>query len=102
MKRKKDNLTLPAKVKTPISLTSARIKLTLQNYCLENIELKSEIEQMQKEIQNQSLPVNNNLEKDLISIMLNANCKDIPPRNYFGRNNKNIYLLPKQTSAIIL
>ena len=80
MKRKKDNLTLPAKVKSPISLTSpARIKLTLQNYRLENKELKSEIEQMQKEIQNQSLPVNNNLEKDLISIMLNANSKDIPP-----------------------
>ena len=34
---------------------------------------------MQKEIQNQSLPVNNNLEKDLISIMLNANSKHIPP-----------------------
>ena len=34
---------------------------------------------MQKEIQNQSLLVNNNLEKDLISIMLNANSKDIPP-----------------------
>ena len=75
----KANLTLPAKVKAPISLTSARIKLTLQNYRLENKELKSEIEQMQKEIQNQSLPVNNNLEKDLISIMLNANSKDIPP-----------------------
>ena len=80
LKRKRDNLILPAKLKAPISLTShERIKLTLQNYRLENKRLKSEMEQMQKDIQDQSLPVNNNLEKDLISIMSNANSKDVPP-----------------------
>ena len=98
MKRKKDNLTLPAKVKAPISLTSARIKLTLQNYRLENKELKSEIGQMQKEIQNQSLPVNNNLEKDLISIMLNANSKDIPPFMKLFWEEQQKYLSSSKTS----
>ena len=78
LKRNGGNLKLTAKVKAPISLTPPEIiKLTLQNY-LENKELESKIEQMQKEIQNQSLPINNNLEKDSISIMANANYKKIP------------------------
>ena len=80
MRRKKGNLALPAKVKAPVSLTSPeRIMPTLQNYRLENKDLKSEIEQMQKEIKTQSLSINNNLQKDLISIMPNANSNDIHP-----------------------
>ena len=62
--RKKGNIALPAKAKAPVSLTSPeRIKLTLRNYRLENKDLKSKIEQMQKEIKTRSLPINNNLEK---------------------------------------
>ena len=34
---------------------------------------------MQKEIKTLSLPINNNLEKDLISIMSSANSNDIHP-----------------------
>ena len=80
LKRKRDNLTSPAKLKAPISLTSPeKIKLTLQNYRLENKQLKSEIIQMQREIQGKSLTVNNDLEKDLVNIMSNANSKDVPP-----------------------
>ena len=44
LKRKRDNLNAPAKLKAPISLTSPeRVKLTLQNYRPENKQLKDEI-----------------------------------------------------------
>ena len=50
LKRKRDNLTSPARLKAPISFTSPeRIKLTLQNYRLENKQLRDEITKMQEE-----------------------------------------------------
>ena len=49
LKRERDNLISPAKLKAPISLTSPeRVKLTLQNYRLENKQLRDEIAKMQE------------------------------------------------------
>ena len=60
LKRKRDNLNAPAKLKAPISLTSLEcVKLTLQNYRLENKQLKDEIIMMQKEISQNSVNVDN-------------------------------------------
>ena len=60
LKRKRDNLNAAAKLKAPISLTSLEcVKLTLQNYRLENKQLKDEIIMMQKEISQNSVNVDN-------------------------------------------
>ena len=78
LKRKRENLTSPAKLKAPISLTSPeRIKLTLQNYRLENKQLKEQIAIMREEISKKSLPIDNELGKDLISIMSNNNTQKV-------------------------
>ena len=51
LKRKRDNLKVPAKLNAPISHTSSeRIKATLQSYRLENKHLKSQIEEMNIEL----------------------------------------------------
>ena len=58
LKRKAANHNIPAKLKAPISLTSSeRVKLTLQNYRMENKMLKLEVEKLQAEISKSSMTV---------------------------------------------
>ena len=55
---------------------------------------------MQKEINTQSLPINNNLEKDLISIVSNANSNDIPPSmNLFWEEQQKYLTSSSKTSV---
>ena len=102
LKRKKDNITVPAKSKAPISLTSPeRVKLTLQNYRLENKQLKEEVKNLQHEISSKSLEVDDNLAEDLVKIMSGANQKSIPPfMKLFWKNNINIFPLQKLVFVI--
>ena len=80
LKRKRINLNLPAKPKAPISFTSPeRVKLTLQNYRLENKQLKEEINNLCQEIHSKSLAVDRNLGDDFVKIMSVADQKYVPP-----------------------
>ena len=74
LKQKESNLLVPAKLHAPVKYTAPkRIKLTLQNYRLENKSLKSEIQQMKLEIENKSLDIKDNSPRnDFASIMSNA------------------------------
>ena len=81
LKQKESNLLVPAKLHAPVKYTaSERIKLTLQNYRLENKSIKSEIQQMKFEIENKSLDIkDNSLHNDFVSIMSNADNSKTPP-----------------------
>ena len=80
LKRKQESIVSPAKPNAPISLTSPeRIKLTLQNYRLENKELKAQIQSLQSELSNKSLPVTESLNQDLRTIMSNADSTKLTP-----------------------
>ena len=79
LKRKRDNMMSPAKPNAPVSLTSPeRLKLALQSYRLENKTVKEEISKMKEEISNNSMPVDVDLGRDLVTIMT-ENKKDVPP-----------------------
>ena len=80
LKRKAANLNIPAKLKAPISLTSPeRVKLTLQNYRMENKMLKLEVEKLQAEISRSSMTVSPDLNNDFMSIMSSTESKNISP-----------------------
>ena len=78
-KRKSDMLLLPAKPNAHISITSERIKLTIQSFRQENKDLKSRIETLQAEIQNSSVSVSQNLNDDLVTIMSNIDPSKVSP-----------------------
>ena len=61
----------PAKRKTPLSQTSTqRLKLTLQQYILENKELKIQSQELRSEMEKPSLPAGSNLNDDLRQIQI--------------------------------
>ena len=63
----------PAKSNAPISHTSSqKIKLTLQNIRFENKSLIIEIAEMKRIIASNNVPVNNELNNDIVSIFSNA------------------------------
>ena len=94
LKRKSNSELTPAKLHAPISLTSPeRIKLALQEYRLENKQLKTELECMKQEIQKSSVPVSSELSRDLIDIMSNASIKNIPPFMKLFWEEQQKYLL---------
>ena len=71
---------VPAKLNAPIKFTSPeRLKLTIQNYRLENKVLKAEIDDMKRELLTKSRPIDDELSKNLISIMSNVDKDEIPP-----------------------
>jgi hypothetical protein len=56
-KRKENRLQEPAKPNAPVTLTSPeRLKLTMQNYRIENKELKNQVEKLQKELKRPAIP----------------------------------------------
>ena len=64
---------LPAKANAPFSLTTPqRLKLSIQNFRLENKEIQSIIETLQAEITKYSIPVNKDFNDDHVSIMSDA------------------------------
>jgi len=77
VRRNSQSSATPAKLKAPISKTNpVRVKLAMQNYRLENHQLRMQIEVLQKEISSKSVQVDSTLEKDLSKIMSEA---DVPP-----------------------
>ena len=100
LKRKRDNLISPAKPKAPISLTlPERIKLTLQQYRLENKQLKDELDKMKEEISQKSLLIDNDLGDDFIKIMSNAQKKSIPPFMKMFWEEQQKYLSSSKTGV---
>ena len=101
LKQKESNLLVPAKLHAPVKYTAPeRIKLTLQNYRLENKSLKSEIQQMKLEIENKSLDIkNNSLHNDFVSIMSNADNSKIPPFMKFFWEEQQKYLSSSKTGV---
>ena len=80
LKRKRNNLISPAKLKAPVTLTSPeRIKLTLQGLRVENKQLQEEIVKIREEINNNSLAMTDNLGDDLRNIMSGADKSKITP-----------------------
>lgn len=84
LKRKSERLTEPAKLQAPISSTSsARLKLTMQGYRIENTELKIEIETLRKklehELQTKSIQCDGIENSDLVSIMSRADPSRVSP-----------------------
>ena len=78
LKWKSNSELTPAKLHAPISLTSAEyIKLALQEYRLENKQLKNELESMKQEIHKSSVPVSSELSRDLVGIISNASIKNV-------------------------
>ena len=83
--------------------TPERIKLTVQNICLEDKAVKSETEQMKFDVENKCIDLkDSSLQHDIISIISNSDESKIPFfMIFFGMNNKSILLLPKPVSGII-
>ena len=98
LKRKSETMVIPAKLNAPISLTSPeRLKLTMQNYRIENKTLKAEIQQLQKEISKSSLPINAELNDDFISIIQNTDQSKIPPFMKFFWEEQQKYISSSKT-----
>lgn len=99
LKRRRDNMMLPAKPNAPISMTSPeRIKLTLQTYRFENKNLKIEISKMKEEICNKSMPVDVDLGKDLMTIM-SENKTNVPPFMKLFWEEQQKYLSSSKTGV---
>ena len=93
LKKTSDKQLQPAKLNAPVKFTSPeRLKLTLQNYRIENKALKSQIGEMQVELESRSLPVSENLNKDLISIMSKSDREKLPPFLKFFWEEQQKYL----------
>ena len=99
LKQKESNLLVPGKLHAPVKHTAPEcIKLTLQNYRIENKSLKSEIEQMKLEIENKSLDIkDNSLHNDFVSIMSNADNSKIPLFIFWEEQQK--YLSSSKTGV---
>ena len=101
LKQKQSNLLVAAKLHAPVKHTAPeRIKLTLQNYRIENKSLNSEIEQIKLEIKNKSLDIkDNSLHNDFVSTMLNADNSKIPPFMIFFWEEQQKYLSSSKTGV---
>lgn len=80
LKRKNDKCNQPAKINAPISQTSSsRLKVTIQQCRIENKQLKQELEKLQREISEYSVPVQKDLGDDLITIMKDTDNNRVTP-----------------------
>ena len=80
LKKKAQKSVEPAKLNALISLTSPeRVKLSMQNYRIENKHLTEEIKRLQKIIADSAVPASNTLDGDLKSIMSNADPSKVSP-----------------------
>ena len=99
LKQKESNLLVEVKLHAPVKHTE-RIKLTLQNYRIENKSIKSEIQQMKLEIENKSLDIkDNSLHNDFVSIMSNADNSKIPPLMKLFWEEQQKYLSSSKTGV---
>ena len=66
---------------------------------MENKELKNQIEEMQVEISQKSVPVDNELNDDFLSIMSQADKNKIPPFMKFFWEEQQKYLSANKTGV---
>ena len=102
LKRKLSKDAEPAKLNAPIQFTSPdRIKLTLQNYRIENKNLKEEMHLLKQQIDSNNVVVDDQMNSDLVSIIQNTN--NLPPfmkffweeqQKYIQSNKKGIRYHP--------
>ena len=96
LKRKETNIT-PAKINAPISQTSSEcLEITIQNYRMENKELKMKLEQLQEEISKASSPVSADLSNDFKSIILETDQRKSLPfmRLFWEEQQKYLHSSP--------
>ena len=99
-KRRKLTLQEPAKPNVPASQTSSkRLLLTMQNYRIQNKELKSQVDQLQRQLENASVPTSPELSKDLTSIMSNADKSKISPFMSFFWEQQQRYIQSSSTGV---
>ena len=99
--RKKVNLEAPVKLKAPIKFTSSeKVKLTLQQHRLENIQLHSQIDKMKSALENCSQKFNPELNNDLISIFSGTDQQKIPPFMKLFWKEQQRYLKCSTSSTI--
>ena len=97
-KRKADNLLVPAKPNAPIKFTAPdKVKLTLQNYRIENKLLKSDLERMKELIVENNIKITDDLNNDLKSIISNADIDKMPPFMKFFWEEQQKYLQASET-----
>ena len=76
----KKRLATPAKLKAPISKTTPeRIKLALQEQQLKCANLEKELEEMKAEIERASITVDDEMSKDVVSILSNIGSQKMTP-----------------------
>ena len=71
----------------------------MQNYRIENKELKNEILKLQIEIKNSSIPTSENLSKDLVSIMSSADQAKVSPFMKFFWEEQQKYIQCSSTGV---
>ena len=100
LKRKEITLQEPAKLNAPGSLTSSkRLLLTVQNYRIENKELKSQVARLQEELKNSSVSTSTALDNDLVSIMSSADQSKVSPFMKFFWEQQQHYIKTSSTGV---
>ena len=90
-KMKSNQILVPAKPKAPVSTTTPkRLKLTLQNPCLEWKQLSERLQEMKLELKKNSKPIDKELGNDLVEIFGSCDQKKIPPlmKLFWGQQEK--------------
>ena len=92
-KRKLESIQEPAKPQAPISTTSKnKIKLTIQNYRIENKVLKHDLTQLREELEKSSIKTSDTLNNDLTSIVSNADPSKVSPFMKFFWEEQQKYI----------
>ena len=98
---KKRKLAEPAKTKAPITFTSPdRIKLTLQSYRMKNKQLEETISKITNELKRKTLPIDNELNNDLVDIFKGIPKTKVPPFMKLFWEEQQKYLRCSNTKQI--
>ena len=82
----------PVKDQASLRNTSReRLVVTLKEKRLECNQLKRNVDQMKKSIENNSIPVASDLHSDLLSILSGKSLDCFPMIKIFGNNNKKLW-----------
>ncbi|CAB3991752.1 Hypothetical predicted protein [Paramuricea clavata] len=86
----------PVKSKAPLTTTSkSRLVATVQKQCLVCKELETHLTDQEKEIAKNSISVDENLEKDIFSILADRSDKDVSPQmKFFWEQQRKLLRTP--------
>ena len=100
LKRREGKLKEPAQSNAPITLTSReRLKISLQDYRIENKELKDQIKMLQKVIDKSAIQTSESLNNDLVSIMSSADPNKVSPFMKFFWEQQQKYIQSSSTGV---